>query len=89
MRFPRSAGVLLHITSLPGPYDTGVLGQEARQFVDALQRARVRMPTVTKRFDGDTMAVARLNKITSAFFRGCAIHKEMGVVLRQLGANDV
>ena len=34
----RSAGVLLHLTSLPGPYGIGVMGEEARQFVLQLQR---------------------------------------------------
>lgn len=32
----RSAAVLLHITSLPGPFHKGVLGQEAFDFIDAL-----------------------------------------------------
>jgi len=32
----RRAGVLLHITSLPGPQAYGALGEEARWFVDAL-----------------------------------------------------
>jgi 4-alpha-glucanotransferase len=32
----RQAGVLLHITSLPGPFKHGVLGEEALQFIDAL-----------------------------------------------------
>jgi len=32
----RRAGVLLHITSLPGPQPCGSLGEEARCFVDAL-----------------------------------------------------
>ena len=35
----RASGVLLHITSLPGPHGNGDLGQEARAFVDFLQRA--------------------------------------------------
>ncbi len=30
----RRAAVLLHITSLPGPFHKGVLGEEARQFID-------------------------------------------------------
>jgi 4-alpha-glucanotransferase len=34
MRFPRSSGLLLHPTSLPGPYGIGELGDEALQFVD-------------------------------------------------------
>jgi len=32
----RRAGVLLHISSLPGPFDQGVLGEEAFHFVDGL-----------------------------------------------------
>ncbi len=32
----RRAGVLLHIASLPGPQPCGVLGEEARNFVDVL-----------------------------------------------------
>ncbi|BCM94167.1 4-alpha-glucanotransferase [Abditibacteriota bacterium] len=39
MPFPRSSGVLLHITSLPGRYGIGDLGQEAREFVDNLSAA--------------------------------------------------
>ncbi|MBX9688586.1 MAG: 4-alpha-glucanotransferase [Candidatus Obscuribacterales bacterium] len=36
MKFPRCSGVLLHPTSLPGPYGIGDLGAEAYQFVDFL-----------------------------------------------------
>jgi 4-alpha-glucanotransferase len=39
MRFPRSAGCLLHPTSLPGPYGSGDLGAEAYRFVDWLASA--------------------------------------------------
>src|SRR5215472_3853528 len=39
MRFPRSSGVLLHPTSLPGPFGIGDLGPEARRFVDFLADA--------------------------------------------------
>src|SRR5579871_4287279 len=39
MRFPRSSGILLHPTSLPGPYGIGDLGPEARKFVDFLVSA--------------------------------------------------
>jgi 4-alpha-glucanotransferase len=39
MRFPRSSGILLHPTSLPGPYGVGDLGLEARRFVDFLASA--------------------------------------------------
>ncbi|MDB4989057.1 MAG: 4-alpha-glucanotransferase [Myxococcaceae bacterium] len=35
----RGSGVLLHLTSLPGPHGNGDLGPEARAFVDFLQRA--------------------------------------------------
>lgn len=36
MRLPRSSGVLLHITSLPGPHGIGDLGPKAFAFVDFL-----------------------------------------------------
>ena len=39
MRFPRSSGVLLHPTSLPGPYGIGDAGREAFRFVDWLVSA--------------------------------------------------
>jgi 4-alpha-glucanotransferase len=37
---PRSAGILLHPTSLPGPHGVGDLGAAAYRFVDVLQAAR-------------------------------------------------
>ena len=33
----RQSGILLHITSLPGPEGIGTMGKEARQFVDFLK----------------------------------------------------
>ncbi len=36
MELMRSCGVLLHITSLPGRYGTGTLGDEAYEFIDLL-----------------------------------------------------
>lgn len=39
MRFPRSAGILLHPTSLPGDFGIGDLGPEAYRFVDILADA--------------------------------------------------
>ena len=39
-RFSRSAGVLLHVTSLPGPYGIGDLGPEAYAWVEQLVAAR-------------------------------------------------
>lgn len=41
MRFPRSAGILLHPTSLPGPNGIGELGPEALHFLDVLAEAGV------------------------------------------------
>lgn len=35
----RASGVILHITSLPGPYGMGTLGAGARQFVDFLEKS--------------------------------------------------
>ncbi len=39
MRFPRSSGLLLHPTALPGPQACGDLGQAAHAFVDQLAAA--------------------------------------------------
>src|SRR5258705_5084697 len=36
MDFPRSSGILLHPTSLPGPFGIGALGPEAYRFVSFL-----------------------------------------------------
>ncbi|NKB23379.1 MAG: 4-alpha-glucanotransferase [Kiritimatiellae bacterium] len=36
MKTVRKSGILLHITSLPGPYGIGELGPEAKKFVDIL-----------------------------------------------------
>ena len=38
-KFPRSSGVLMHPTSLPGPYGVGDFGPEAYRFVDFLAAA--------------------------------------------------
>ena len=43
MRFPRSSGILLHPTSLPGRYGIGDLGDEAYRFVDFLVNAKQRL----------------------------------------------
>lgn len=42
MQLPRSFGVLLHPTSLPGPWGIGTLGEEAQGFVDWLAAAGAR-----------------------------------------------
>jgi 4-alpha-glucanotransferase len=39
VRFPRSSGILLHPTSLPGRFGIGELGQHALEFVDFLHAA--------------------------------------------------
>jgi 4-alpha-glucanotransferase len=39
MNFPRASGILLHPTSLPGPFGVGDLGREAYAFADFLQAA--------------------------------------------------
>jgi 4-alpha-glucanotransferase len=39
MALPRASGILLHPTSLPGPYGIGELGPEALAFIDALAAA--------------------------------------------------
>ena len=35
----RSSGILMHITSLPGPYGVGTMGKKAHEFVDFLKAA--------------------------------------------------
>lgn len=37
MMFPRESGILLHPTSLPGPYGIGDIGPKAYEFVDQLE----------------------------------------------------
>jgi 4-alpha-glucanotransferase len=39
-RLPRSSGVLLHVTSLPGPHGVGDLGPAAFRWIDQLRAAR-------------------------------------------------
>ena len=43
MSFPRSSGILLHPTSLPGPYGIGELGAEAHRFADFLREGEQRI----------------------------------------------
>jgi len=43
MPFPRRSGVLLHPTSLPGPYGVGELGREAVAWLDFLEQAGQRL----------------------------------------------
>lgn len=43
MQFPRSSGILLHPTSLCGPYGIGDLGPEARRFADFLHAVGMRL----------------------------------------------
>jgi 4-alpha-glucanotransferase len=43
MRFPRSAGILLHPTSLPGQYGIGELGSQALRFAAYLQEAGIKI----------------------------------------------
>jgi len=37
----RQAGVCLHVTSLPGPYGIGGLGEQARKFIDFIASANI------------------------------------------------
>jgi len=39
MKFDRSSGILLHITSLPGPFGNGDFGEDAYRFIDFLGAA--------------------------------------------------
>ena len=35
----RESGILLHLTSLPGPYGVGTMGENAYKFIDFLKKA--------------------------------------------------
>ena len=35
----RASGILMHLTSLPGPYGVGTMGKAAYEFVDLLEAA--------------------------------------------------
>ena len=35
----RGSGILMHLTSLPGPYGVGTMGKQAYAFVDFLKKA--------------------------------------------------
>ena len=43
MSFPRSSGLLLHPTSLPGRFGIGDLGASALEFIDLLAAGRQRL----------------------------------------------
>jgi 4-alpha-glucanotransferase len=43
MNFERSSGILLHPTSLPGPYGIGDLGPQAYQWVDFLEKTGTKL----------------------------------------------
>jgi 4-alpha-glucanotransferase len=43
VKFPRACGILLHPTSLPGPFGIGDLGQEAYRFADFLKASGMRI----------------------------------------------
>ena len=43
MRFPRSSGILLHVTSLPSQFGIGDLGPGAIEFIDFLKKAGQRL----------------------------------------------
>ena len=41
--FTRSSGILLHPTSLPGKYGIGKLGQDAKKFIDFLEKSNQKL----------------------------------------------
>ena len=41
--FTRSSGILLHPTSLPGKYGIGTLGNEAKKFIDFLEKSNQKL----------------------------------------------
>ena len=56
VKFERASGILLHISSLPGPNGIGDIGNEAYKFVDFLHESnqkiwQVRNQTISLIFD--------------------------------------
>jgi 4-alpha-glucanotransferase len=66
-RFPRSSGILLHITSLPSPYGIGDFGPEAQRFADFLKAAGQRLWQILPLNPTDTETGNSPYHTTSAF----------------------
>ena len=60
MNFPRSGGILLHPTSLPGPYGIGDLGPQAYRFVDFLVDSGCKLGRYYRSVQ-PVMAIRRIN----------------------------
>ena len=72
VKFDRGSGVLLHPSSLPGPYGIGDLGSEAYRFIDFLKGAGQRLWQVVTNLT--------LNALTHAFD-----NREKGVIRIDVG----
>ncbi len=54
MNFPRKSGILLHPTSLPGPYGMGEIGPVAREFVHTLHRAGILLTPLNDSYEAQS-----------------------------------
>lgn len=82
----RSAGVLLHISSLPSPYGIGTLGKEAFRFVDWLKRAgqtRWQMLPLTPTSYGDSPYQSPSSFAGNPYFIDLDILKEQGLLTEE------
>jgi 4-alpha-glucanotransferase len=60
MAFTRSSGILLHPSSLPGPYGIGDLGPQSYRFVDWLSSTGCKLWQIF-RLAPQAMAILRIN----------------------------
>ena len=81
----RAAGVLLHISSLPGKYGIGTFGEEAYRFVDLLSQMKVRywqiLPLVQTGF-GDSPYQSVYSGSGNPYFIDLEILEEEGLLKR-------
>ena len=81
----RAAGVLLHISSLPGKYGIGTFGDEAYRFVDLLSQMKVRywqiLPLVQTGF-GDSPYQSVYSGSGNPYFIDLEILEEEGLLKR-------
>ncbi len=61
MKFERSAGILLHPSSLPGPFGIGDIGPQAHLWLDFLQQGRLRACGRYFRSDRPAMGILLTN----------------------------
>ncbi len=86
LRFERGAGVLCHISSLPGRYGIGSLGKEAYEFADFLQRCNIKywqiLPLVQTGY-GDSPYQSVCGDSGNPYFIDLVQLREMGLLTEE------